>query len=1740
MIKFSTQSRNQFIFLVICLFFFSQQVFAQNQILIIDLDGNTNSGPAIQTAIQNNGLNVDYSTSIPTSLNQYSAVFVCLGIFSANHVLSSAEGQELANFVNSGNNIYMEGGDTWAYDNQTNVHGLFNIDGTSDGTGDLDNIMGISGSFVDTLIFNYIGENSYIDKLDIISPAFTIFENSSPVYDCAIAHDAGTYKTIGCSFEFGGLEDDTLLNTKDLLMEKYLQFFELFPENAIDAAIVEIIDPQSTEGEGDTVLVKVILKNVGNDSLLALDIGFSLNGNIPIIQNWTDTLLFGETDTVDLQTVVIPQGFSEICAYTILPTDSFNINDTICKDIFAIPANDAGIVEIQSIPSVAGSHNIYTKIQNFGYSNLQNLTLEWKVDSIVGDSVLWTGNINQNSISDFILVGNFNFAVGSHEITVNTSNPNGVADINNLEDTLSTSITFFSPTLIDTFPYCESFEDTIGFWQQLSDDDFDWTSDENGTQTGNTGPSSATDGNFYLYTEASSPRVQGDIAIVEALFDFTSFSFPEISFDYHMYGTGMGSMHLDIYDTIWHEDVWQMFGNQGNSWNQAIIPIIDFGGQDSIVIRFRGIVGNGIGPTYRSDMAIDNFCISEPLFDDMGVVSFLTPTEYICSSNSEIVSVVFMNYGAMTQSNIPIKLIATDPVGVSLTFFDTLIGPIGASELDTIYFNNIDLSISGIYSLSCFCTLQNDQNLLNDSISFNTNTISAISSFPYTENFESVNNYFNLFSYQYSDIYIFNEGSNKALRFEGGISQALWTGYSGSVTAQNAWEDNTAYHSSAISCNIDASSLQGLVLQFDLKQKHTNSNDNSWFRVLINDSIQISDEYGVSNFNPNTSTSDPYEPLKFNLSAYSGGNFSLSFQACCKYNGDYNSTNYPDGDQALIDNIVLYEPDPNDVGVISIVEPNGIICGNISQEVEVIISNNGGAEQFDIPITVELTDPLGNNQVVSGIYTDTILPGNNENMILGTFNTTFAGNYQILAYTSLSTDSIFFNDSIISGFGTIANISQFPFVEDFQTANTDYFNIYDNSQSSAYYFNDNGDIVLRFEGNTNSGWYGSSGSISPQNAWINNSAHHSGAISCNVEANTLQFLNMDIDFRQSDIITITDYSWFRVLVNDTIQLSDINGVSNFNPNLPQGDPYQVRTFILDDFCGSDFKLTLQASCKYDSSYSYQSVDYPEGDAVFIRSISIYEPPEIDILVNSIIGIPEISCDLSNNQSIGVNFTNNGMDTLFIGQEIPFSFSINNNSPIQDTMILNTNLANAESVNHTFSTTADFSDDGEHIITAWAEMPGDPILANDTAMASAFNILNISTFPYSQDFETVSDEWVPEIVSGTENWDLGNPSQTVINFAHSGNNAWMTNLNADYEDSTEIMLYSPCFDFSDIQSITISFWLFIYTEADYDGMVFESSTDGILWEKVIGENPDFYNSNFSQSTILDEPWWNGYTGAWQEYSTSTGEFAGISSVRFRFRFASDGNTNYEGIAIDDFLLQKIFLCETSENSSVCNGDSTEISVIATGGSLPYTYNWSPTTGLSDPTISNPMASPQFTTSYNVTVTDASGAETASFVVVVVNPVPDVQIVQNIALNNFIMLDAGPGYISYEWSTGEISQTIEVTTSGTYSVTVENTSNCFGSDEVAVIVPGIFSSNFDRDIKLYPNPNKGKVFVEIGDNSSEIIVTIFDNTSKAVLSNQYKKLSKNSVIEINLKTLAKGSYFARIENNNYVTFKKIIIY
>ncbi|MCF8406007.1 MAG: T9SS type A sorting domain-containing protein [Bacteroidales bacterium] len=224
-------------------------VIGQIPVLLLDLDGNANSATAMQATLADMDISCELLTSFPADLNIYSSVFVCLGIYSDNHVLSNTEGQALADYLNTGGNLYMEGGDTWYYDSPTPVHAMFNINGTSDGSSDMGTVLGQAGTFTEGMTFNYTGDNSWMDHIDPISPAYTIFQNQSPSYGTGIAYDEGTYKTIGASHEFGGLADGTSPSTKADLMAAYMDFFDMsvsfqaiFTSNVTELCTQEIVE----------------------------------------------------------------------------------------------------------------------------------------------------------------------------------------------------------------------------------------------------------------------------------------------------------------------------------------------------------------------------------------------------------------------------------------------------------------------------------------------------------------------------------------------------------------------------------------------------------------------------------------------------------------------------------------------------------------------------------------------------------------------------------------------------------------------------------------------------------------------------------------------------------------------------------------------------------------------------------------------------------------------------------------------------------------------------------------------------------------------------------------------------------------------------------------------------------------------------------------------------------------------------------------------------------------------------------------------------------------------------------------------------------------------------------------------------------------------------------------------------------------------------------------------------------
>lgn len=201
--------------------------------LVWDPDENHSSGPKIKQALDDAGYLGEYTTNISSYLDildAFDALFICLGVYPNNYVLANGYiVDSLVTFLNEGGRLYMEGGDTWAFDQPTALHPYFKIIGVQDGQADTYTCLGISGTFTNQMSFSYSGENSWMDRLGITGGSFEIFKNASPSYTNGIAYDEGTYQTVGTSFEFGGLVDGSPPSTKEALADSIMQFFGIVP-----------------------------------------------------------------------------------------------------------------------------------------------------------------------------------------------------------------------------------------------------------------------------------------------------------------------------------------------------------------------------------------------------------------------------------------------------------------------------------------------------------------------------------------------------------------------------------------------------------------------------------------------------------------------------------------------------------------------------------------------------------------------------------------------------------------------------------------------------------------------------------------------------------------------------------------------------------------------------------------------------------------------------------------------------------------------------------------------------------------------------------------------------------------------------------------------------------------------------------------------------------------------------------------------------------------------------------------------------------------------------------------------------------------------------------------------------------------------------------------------------------------------------------------------------------------------
>ncbi|NTV84764.1 MAG: T9SS type B sorting domain-containing protein [Bacteroidales bacterium] len=165
-----------------------------------------------------------------------------------------------------------------------------------------------------------------------------------------------------------------------------------------------------------------------------------------------------------------------------------------------------------------------------------------------------------------------------------------------------------------------------------------------------------------------------------------------------------------------------------------------------------------------------------------------------------------------------------------------------------------------------------------------------------------------------------------------------------------------------------------------------------------------------------------------------------------------------------------------------------------------------------------------------------------------------------------------------------------------------------------------------------------------------------------------------------------------------------------------------------------------------------------------------------------------------------------------------------------------------------------------------------------------------------------------------------------------------------------------------------------------------------------------------------------------------------------------------------FMQSYFDLPHFDVENVCYADETIFTLQNSSNIDSYSWEFGDSGNPVPSTLAQPAHAFSAPGSYEVQITEYFGGvpygpytET-----VIVNELPLVSIGDTVYMypGSPILLDAGEGWESYEWSTGENSQVVKIDEPGTYFVTVQNERCCFNSDSTLVIYFDVIVPNAFR--------------------------------------------------------------------------------
>jgi len=466
--------------------------------------------------------------------------------------------------------------------------------------------------------------------------------------------------------------------------------------------------------------------------------------------------------------------------------------------------------------------------------------------------------------------------------------------------------------------------------------------------------------------------------------------------------------------------------------------------------------------------------------------------------------------------------------------------------------------------------------------------------------------------------------------------------------------------------------------------------------------------------------------------------------------------------------------------------------------------------------------------------------------------------------------------------------------------------------------------------------------------------------------------------------------------------------------------------------------------------------------------------------------PISGCGHTDNDSVVVVVTNFGGDAT--KDSIPLSYTFNGGDiVVKDTLFQSIPVGG--SAQHTFSIPVNLNDPGWYRnIWAQTDLKADEDQSNNRFNHELF-VSPTHTPPHAEDFEQHYGYWLKNSINST--LEHGIPNGTLVDTAASGTKVWATNLDGVYPINDSSYMESPCFNFADMRYPVFEMKLLGEAEKNKDGLALYYSVDnGVTW-KLVPHKDNFdwnwYNSEMVEG--LNGPGWDTTVNNWMtSKQILPEETAGQSNIKFSLVFATDAYSRFEGYAIDDIRIYEappdVGVASMSYPTSQCEiGPHVQpelqiandgIDTLFAGTKIPVGLHFKDEPRRID-TLELAASLPpgdtvNFTFSDSLDMSYAGDYPFKVYTMLEDDPYFYTQINNDTLVDTISVLgmprydigyvigtpapvdttlDAGAGFATYDWSTGANTQTIQVTATGWYSVTVTNDTGCVAHDSVRVV-------------------------------------------------------------------------------------------